>query len=89
MTIFSCELRMEAGFYHSSLIDFLVYECKMPVSNIKYKLVALHGIKADTFKDFMLFIFNTFPEAQAKKMANSFIGELGRKYNRSDFGFTC
>ena len=89
ITIFSCELRMEAGFYHSSLIDFLVYECKMPVSNIKYKLVAHHGIQADTFKDFMLFIFNTFPEAQAKKMANSVIGELGRKYNRSDFGFTC
>ena len=37
----------------------------------------------------MIFIFKTFPEAQAKKMTNSFIGELGRKYNRSDFGFTC
>lgn len=86
---FGCQLRFEAGFYHVSLIDFLVYECKMPVSNIKYKLVAHHGIKGETFKDFMFYIFKTFPEAQAKKMANSFIGELGRKYNRSDFGFTC
>ena len=87
--IFGCPLRFEAGFYHVSLIDFLVYDCKMPVSNIKYKLIACHGIKADTFKDFMLYIFNNFPEAQAKKMANSFMGELGRKYNRTYFGFIC
>ena len=89
ITIFGCQLRFEVGFYHVSLNDFLVYECKMPVSNIKYKLVAHHGIKGETFKDFMLYIFKTFPEAQAKKKANSFVGELGRKYNRSDFGFTC
>lgn len=63
----------------------------MPISNIKYKLVAHHGIKANTFKDFMLYIFNNFPEAQAKKLANSFIGDLGRKYNKHKhyFGFVC
>ena len=87
--IFGCPLRFEAGFYHVSLIDFLVYDFKMPVSNIKYKLIAHHGIKTDTSKDFTVFIFQTFPEAKAKKMANSFFGELGRKYNRSDCGFTC
>lgn len=37
----------------------------------------------------MLYIFNNFPESEAKKMANSFIGELGRKNNRTDYGFTC
>lgn len=31
----------------------------------------------------------TFQKPKLKKMATSFIGELGRKYNRSDFGFTC
>lgn len=82
-------IKIRSRFYHVSLIDFLVYDCKMPVSNIKYKLIAHHGIKADTFKDFMLYILNNFPEAQAKNMANSFIGELGRKYNRTDFGFIC
>lgn len=61
----------------------------MPISNIKYKLIAHHGIKASTFKDFMLYIFKNFPEAQAKKIANSFIGDLGRKYNKHDFGFSC
>lgn len=30
-----------------------------------------------------------FPESQAKLMANSFIAELGRKYKRTDHGFTC
>ena len=86
---FGVSLKKEAGFYHVSLIDFLVYELNMPVSNIKYKLIAHHGIKAQTFKDFMLYIFNNFSESEAKKMANSFIGELGRKYNRTDYGFPC
>ena len=61
----------------------------MPISNIKYKLIARHGIKNDTFKDFMNYIFKTFPEQIAKKMANSFIGDLGGKYNRTNYGFTC
>lgn len=61
----------------------------MPLSNIKYKLVARHSLKADTFKEFMLYLFNNFSEKSAKKMANSFIGDLGRKYNKTDYSFTC
>ena len=30
-----------------------------------------------------------FPESQAKLLANSYIGELGRKYSHKDHGFTC
>lgn len=86
---FKCSQRFEIGFFHVSLIKFLIKFCNMPVSNIKYKLVANHGIKASTFKDFLLYIFKHSPEAQAKKLANSFIGDLGRKYNKSDFGFIC
>lgn len=82
-------LKIKAGFYHISSIDFLVDELKMPVSNIKYKLIAQHGIKNDTFKDFITYIFKNFPESEAKKMSTSFIGELRRKYNRTDYGFTC
>ena len=37
----------------------------------------------------MLAIFSMFPESQAKMLANSYIGELGRKYSRKDHGFTC
>ena len=37
----------------------------------------------------MLAIFSMFPESQAKLLANSYIGELGRKYSRKDHGFTC
>ena len=37
----------------------------------------------------MNYIFKTFPEQIAKKMANSFIGDLGGKYNRTNYGFTC
>ena len=61
----------------------------MPVSNIKYKLIAHHGLESDTFKEFMIYVFNNFCESEAKKMCNSFIGELGRKFNRTDYGFTC
>ena len=86
---FGNQIKFPNGFYHTSLIDFFVYECGMPISNIKYKLISRHGIKKDTFKDFMNYIFKTFPEQIAKKMANSFIGDLGRKYNRTNYGFTC
>ena len=37
----------------------------------------------------MLAIFSMFPEPQAKLIANSYIGELGRKHSRKDHGFTC
>ena len=48
---FGCDdLRFENGFYHVSLIKFLINFCNMPISNIKYKLVAHLGIKANTFK---------------------------------------
>ena len=86
---FGNQIKFPNGFYYTSLIDFFVYECGMPISNINYKLIARHGIKKDTFKDFMNYIFKTFPEQIAKKMANSFIGDFGRKYNRTNYGFTC
>ena len=37
----------------------------------------------------MMHIFDTFTEAQANLLVNSFIGELGRKYTRTEDGFTC
>ena len=86
---FDVRLKIEAGFYHVSLIDFLVHELKMPTSNIKYKLITRHGLKSDTFKDFITFVFKNLPESEGKKMCNSFIGELGRKYSRTDYGFSC
>ena len=86
---FGQHIPIESAFCHVSLIKYLVDKFDMPLSQIKYKLVARHGLKADTFREFMLYLFNNFPEAQAKKMANSFIGDLGRKYNRTDYGFTC
>ena len=86
---FGQERPFENGFYHTSLIKYLVNKLDMPVSNIKRKLIGKHGIKADTIKDFMLYLFKNFPEKQAKKMSVSFIGDLRRKYKRSDYGFTC
>ena len=69
--------------------EWKMNEWGMPISDIKYKLIGRHGIKNDTFKDFQKYIFKTFPEQIAKKMANSFIGDLWCKYNRTNYGFTC
>lgn len=34
-------------------------------------------------------MFDNFSEGEAKKLANSFIGHLGMKYNKTNQGFTC
>lgn len=86
---FGRKIPIESDVYHISLIKYLIDELGMPLSNIKYKLIAKHEIEADTFKKFMLCLFNNFPEAHAKKLANSFIGDLGRKYDKTDYGFSC
>lgn len=74
---FGQKIPIECGVYHVSLIEYLINELGMPLSHIKYKLIAKHEIEADTFKKFMLYLFNNFPEAHAKKLANSLIGDLG------------
>ena len=61
----------------------------MPVSNVKWCIQARKTLAPDTFKNYTLAIFSMFPESQAKLLANSYIGELGRKYSRKDHGFTC
>ena len=61
----------------------------MPISNVKWYIQARKTLAPDTFKNYMLAIFSMFPEPQAKLIANSYIGELGRKYSRKDHGFTC
>lgn len=61
----------------------------MPISNVKWCITTKKTLKPDTFRNFMIYIFDTFSESQAKLIANSYIGELGRKYTLSDHGFTC
>ena len=82
-------LKIEAGFYSSNLISYLVETLHMPVSQIKYKIVTKRALKPDTFREFIKYIFDNFPESEAKKIAVSYIGELGRKYNKTNHGFTC
>jgi len=82
-------IKIEAGFYSSNLISYLVDELNMPVSQIKYKIVTKKALKPDTFSGFIKYILDSLPESEAKKIANSFIGELGRRYNKTNHGFTC
>ena len=82
-------IKLEAGFYSSNLVFYLVDTLNMPTSQIKYKITTKKALKPDTFKNLIKYIFDEFPESEAKRLANSFIGELGRKYNKTNIGFTC
>ena len=82
-------IKIEAGFYSVNLISYLVDTLNMPTSQIKYKIVTKRALKPDTFKGFIKYIFDEFQESEAKRLANSFIVELGRKYDRTNKGFTC
>ena len=82
-------LKIEAGFYSSNLVSYLVEVLNMPIGQIKHKIITKMALKPDTFSEFIKYIFDNLPESEAKKIANSFIGDLGRKYNRTNNGFTC
>ena len=86
---FSSPIKIEAGFYTYNLVRYLVSELKMPMKQIRYKITTKRALKPDTFKGFIKYLFDEFPEKEAKMLANSFIGELGRKYNKTNRGFTC
>ena len=81
-------IKIDAGFYSEPFISALITKFKMPTSNIKWYIQARKTLALDTFKNYMLAIFSMFPESKAKLLANSYIGELGRKYCRKDHGFT-
>ena len=80
------DIKIESGFYSSILILYLVDYLNMPLSQIKYKIVTKKALKPDTFKSFIKFVFDNFDEKEAKILANSFIGQLGTKYSRSNKG---
>ena len=86
---YSNPIKIEAGFYSSNLVSHLVDTLHMPTSQIKYKIITKRALKPDTFRDFIKYIFDNLPEGEAKKITNSCIGELGRKYNKTNHGFTC
>ena len=52
------------------------------------EITTKRALTPDTFKEYIKSVFDELPEVEAKKMANSFIGELGRKYNKINHGFT-
>ena len=86
---YGCDLKIEAGFYSSNLVKYLIHVLKMKPSNIKYKLIIHRVLKPDTFKNFIEYIFDNFDQKEAKSMTNSLIVDLGTKYNKINHGFTC
>ena len=82
-------IEIEAGFYGEQLVNALIKRFKMPTSNVKRYIHCRKTLSPDTFKNFLIALFTMFPESQAKLLANSYIGELGRKYSCKDHGFTC
>ena len=82
-------IKIEAGFYSSRLVSYLVEDMTMPTKQIKYKIVTRKALKPDTFHEFFKYLFDNFSEGEAKRLANSFIGHLGMKYDKTNQGFTC
>lgn len=82
-------IKIEAGFYSRHLVNALIKQFKMPTTIVKWNITMSKALKHETFRNVLLTIFKLFPESQAKMLANSYIGELGRKYSRTDHGFTC
>lgn len=85
--IFSATIKIEAGFYSGDLLEYLVKAFHMPTRNIKWKITT----DKESFKTrhFERLSAISFPESQARGLANSFIGELGRKCTCTKRGFTC
>ena len=51
----------------------------MPISQIKYKMVTKEALKPDTLSEFIKYIYDNLREGEAKKIANSIIGEHAPK----------
>lgn len=82
-------VKMETGFYSERLVQTLINSFKMPARNVKQFIQSRKTLACDTFKNFLTDLLRLLPESQAKLLANSYIGELGRKQSRKDHGFTC
>ena len=80
-------IKIEAGFYSVELVRTLLKKFNMPLTNVQYQILCRQKLKHDTFKNYLTEIFTMFPESHAKLLANSFIGELGRKHSRKKSGF--
>lgn len=72
-------IKIENGFYHhSSLVRYLFQNHMIQKERIRYFIKARKFLKPSTFQGFFQYIFKMFDEKTAKRLANSFIGELGK-----------
>ena len=76
-----------AGIFTRTAVERLLYHELITKEDITYVLKAKQSLKAGAFKEFMVYLFNTYPEVTAKKMANQFIGFLGTKYDKTNYGY--
>ena len=83
------DIKIEAGFYSRRMMRTLIEKFNMPKTQIKWYIPTRKTLRRDTFKNYLLAIFSLFPESEAKLLANSFIGNLGKRYSRKDSGFVC
>ena len=69
----------------------LIEKFNMPKTQIKWHIPTRKTLRCDTFKNYLLAIFSLFPESrsEARLLANSFVGNLGKRYSRKDSGFVC
>lgn len=75
------------GIFTKNAVEKLLNYNLITKDDIKYMLLCDRSLQADSFRNYIIFLFNTFEESIAKKMANQFIGYFGTKYDRTSTGY--
>jgi len=75
------------GIFTKHAVEKLLSYNLITKDDIKYMLISDKSLQADSFGHYIKFLFNTFEEGVAKKMANQFIGYFGTKYDRTSSGY--
>ena len=86
---FGNQLVLKAGFYSQPPTAYLVHKGLIDKSRIAYMVLPRRALKPNTYSEFMLRLFIENNDKVVKNLANSFIGALGRKYDKQNFGVVC
>lgn len=62
----SATIKIEAVFYSGDLLQYLVEAFHVTSRNIKWKITTKRAPKPDTFRNFLIYLFETFPEDEVK-----------------------
>lgn len=78
-------LALRCGWYTNNIIAYLLNNCFITMSDIKYKCLANKYVDGSKLNEYPKFIYNNFDSAIAKDLVNLFIGHCGTMYKINNF----